>query len=151
MPTPRHCRRPSSTRNTSTSSAFCLPWTTSQRHCARKRRSSMAATNCGRPKRSRVKNRPMDRTRVFYHGGGGFGKSRMDDQDRPPDFGPPAPPLPVAEGSRGNVAQRPAQPLLHGIFLGPAGLRVPWRIVLYLLFAAVIFLVLSAIVNIWWP
>src|SRR5205823_2393852 len=40
---------------------------TSHAHCAKKISSSVPATTCGRPKRSRVKNLPINRERVFYY------------------------------------------------------------------------------------
>ena len=61
----------------------CQPRSTSHRHCARNASSMKAASICGLPKRSRVKNPLIERRRVFYHGGGRFGKL-------PPTRPPPA-------------------------------------------------------------
>src|ERR1022692_1047552 len=49
------------------SEALSSEWT-SQIPCARKSRSKRPARNCGRPKRSRVKNRVIGQDEVFYHG-----------------------------------------------------------------------------------
>ncbi len=54
------------------------PFPTSQRHCARNTSSRHAASTCGRPNRSRLKNRTMENRRVFYHGEGRIGKLPRD-------------------------------------------------------------------------
>src|ERR1039458_7998006 len=49
-----------------TSCGFSSEWT-SQIACARKAASKAPARNCGRPKRSRVKNLVIRQDEVFYH------------------------------------------------------------------------------------
>src|SRR2546430_212518 len=71
---------------------------TSHAHCARKISSSVPARTCGRPKRSRVKNLPINRERVFYHVGRGFRKNpRMGEPEPTPPHAPDEPSRPAPE------------------------------------------------------
>src|SRR5207247_3243170 len=115
---------------------------TSHAHCAKKISSSVPATTCGRPKRSRVNNLPINRERVFYHVGQRFRKNpRMDEPQPSP---PPAP----NEPSRPAPETPPFSPIpvhpLHKFFLGPEGLRVGWRLFLYADVVADMYKLLSA-------
>src|SRR5256885_6126692 len=76
---------------------------TSHAHCAKKISSSVPARTCGRPKRSRVKNLPINRERVFYHVGQRFRKNpRMDEPQPSP---PPAPDEPSRPRSEEHTSE----------------------------------------------
>src|SRR5208282_5932957 len=77
MPPPCSCRHPAASLTCSDSpgaSEVRNSQRTSQRACARKTRSKAPARNCGRPNRSRVKNRLIMVSRVFYHERAAFKK-----------------------------------------------------------------------------
>src|SRR5580693_5531400 len=74
MPSPRSCCHPAAIRSCSGAApasvggpAGCDSEWTSQIACARKAASKAPARNCGRPKRSRVKNLVIRQDEVFYH------------------------------------------------------------------------------------
>src|SRR5690348_2352705 len=118
------------------------PRSTSQRHCARNASSNSAASTCGRPKRSRVKNPPMRRRRVFYHVEGRFGKlpamdEPKDDASTDGQLGNIAPPAAISDSpskyTLRTITPSPFEQRVHKIFIGPDGLRPVWRFALYLI------------------
>lgn len=54
-----------------------------------------------------------------------------------------------------DAGLRPLEPIsppfLHSIFLGPEGLRVPWRLLLYLLMGLVLVFILGGVLRLWHP
>ena len=131
----------------SISTGLTVPWrtpfSTSQRHCARNASSRHAASTCGWPNRSRVKNRPMTNRRVFYHGGGRIEKlprwtnqrwrnlktaCRANSRRFLPRLAHPA----AAAGFE-PAKLSPFEEWTQKMFIGRSGLRPIWRLVLYLL------------------
>src|SRR5882757_15611 len=142
---PWSCRQPAAMRTCSEAlgpgrtrnSGRCNSEWTSHAACARKARSKIPARNCGRPNRSRVKNRVIRVSRVFYHGAGSLGKLlpkfvnpkdtklhegmneeiniSSEEQGRSrPEALTPAP----------DFAVQPSY--VRTVFLGPEGLRAGW-------------------------
>src|SRR5256712_6997564 len=115
---------------------------TSHAHGPKKTSSSVPARTCGRPKRSRVKNLPKNRERVFYHVGLGFRKNpRMGDPEPTPPHAPDEPSRPAPKTP--PFSPIPVHPL-HKFFLGPEGLRVGWRLFLYAAVVATMYMLLGA-------
>lgn len=58
--------------------------------------------------------------------------------------------------SSGSASGLPPQqpispPLMHSVFVGPEGLRVPWRLLLYLLMGLVVIFILGGALRLWHP
>src|SRR5256886_15181432 len=110
---------------------------TNQAHCPRNTSSRSPAKTCGRPKRSRVKNPPMQRRRVFYHVPGRFWqfyleRSAMEEPKESSQGRPNRQPEQVEISPLSPPPQLTLTQRLRILFVGPEGLRLVWRFVLYL-------------------
>src|ERR1700728_2933175 len=150
MPPPWSCRQPAPILTCSSSpgpSDARRSHRTSQIPCVRKASSKAPARNCGRPKRSRVKNRVIRRDEVFYHERAGLREtSAMDDRT---DISTRDSEAVNRETTTSAAAPAPdfaVQPsYVRTVLLGPDGLRAGWGFAFYVL----MLYVLRSIVNRW--
>src|SRR5579864_8022394 len=99
--------------------------------CAKKHSNNIPARNCGRPKRSRVKNGRIRSSRVFYHGGGSFRKpSAMSDLEinRRSSLQPTSAP----DSTSPNFGMATEPSYTATLVFGPEGLRPGWGLLFYI-------------------